>query len=64
MLPLTLGYATSASISKKEAIFLWFILCTIAYAKDFSYMGVPGGKLFVTDVVLASLLASQYRVSA
>jgi O-antigen ligase len=61
MLPLTLGYATSAGISKKEAVFLWFILCTIAYAKDFSYIGVPGSKLFVTDVVLASLLASQYK---
>jgi O-antigen ligase len=61
MLPLTLGYATSAGIARKEALFLWFILCTIAYAKDFSYIGIPGSKVFVTDIVLAILLASQYK---
>jgi O-antigen ligase len=61
MLPLTLGYATSAGASRKEALLLWFILCTVAYAKDFSYIKVPESKLFITDIVLAVLLASQYK---
>lgn len=61
MLPLTLGYARSARVSWQEGLFLWFVLCTVAYTKDFSYMGVPGTKLFVTDMVLATLLASQYK---
>jgi O-antigen ligase len=61
VLPLTLGYARSARASWEEGLFLWFVLCTVAYTKDFSYMGVPGTKLFVTDIVLATLLASHYK---
>src|SRR5450631_1497986 len=61
MLPLTLGYAASTGVSRKEALFLWFILCTVAYAKDFSYVGIPGSKLFVTDMVMVSLLVWQRK---
>jgi O-antigen ligase len=61
MLPLTLGYSASAGVSRKEALFLWFILCTVAYAKDFSYVGIPGSKLFVTDMVMVSLLVWQRK---
>jgi len=59
MLPLVLCYASSARTSKAEALLLWFVLCTVAYTKDFSYIGIPGTKLFVTEVVLAVLVLSQ-----
>jgi len=55
MLPLMAAYRRSTSISKKEAALLWFVMCTVAYTKDFSYMGVPGAPIFVTDVVLGGL---------
>ncbi len=58
MLPLTLCYASSARISRKEALFLWLVLCTVAYSKDFSYINIPGTKLFVTDIVLVTLLVA------
>jgi O-antigen ligase len=54
-LPLMMAYRKSAGISKKEAVLLWFVMCTVAYAKDFAYMGVPGAPIFVTDVVLGGL---------
>jgi O-antigen ligase len=56
MLPLVLFYASSARIPKAEGLLLWFVLCTVAYTKDFSYVGIPGTKLFVTEGVLALLL--------
>jgi O-antigen ligase len=56
MLPLVLFYASSARIAKAEGLLLWFVLCTVAYTKDFSYVGIPGTKLFVTEGVLALLL--------
>jgi len=62
LLPLILFYARSARASKKEALLLWFVLCTVAYTKDFSYIGVPGTKLFVTEIVLAVLVLSQLMV--
>jgi O-antigen ligase len=54
-LPLMMAYRKSTSISKKEMVVLWFVMCTVAYTKDFSYMGVPGAPIFVTDVVLGGL---------
>jgi O-antigen ligase len=62
VLPLILFYARSAHTSKKEALLLWFVLCTVAYTKDFSYIGVPGTKLFVTEIVLGCLMLSQFGV--
>jgi O-antigen ligase len=61
MLPLMACYAGRAHLSKKEALLLWFVLCTVAYAKDFSYINVPGTKIFVTDIVLAVLTLSLLR---
>jgi len=55
MLPLMMAYRKSAGISKKESVLLWFVMCTVAYSKDFAYMGVPGTPIFVTDVVLGGL---------
>lgn len=59
-LPLVFAYARRARVSLTEALFLWFILCTTAYTKDFSYLRLPGVPLFVTDIVLISILASIY----
>lgn len=57
-LPLMFAYAKRARVSLVEALFLWFVFCTTAYMKDFSYLRWPGTPLFVTDVVLAILLFS------
>jgi len=59
-LPLMLAYAKKARVSFEEALFLWFIFCTAAYMKDFSYLRWPGTPLFVTDIVLVVLLVSIY----
>jgi len=61
MLPLMLTYGSSTGISKKETVLLWFVMCTVAYAKDFSYMAVPGIPVFVTDVVLCVLSLALWR---
>jgi O-antigen ligase len=55
MLPLMIAYRKCARISRKETALLWFVMCTVAYARDFSYMGVPGSPIFVTDIVLGGL---------
>ncbi|MCU1315570.1 MAG: hypothetical protein JWN63_892 [Candidatus Acidoferrum typicum] len=61
-LPLMFAYAKKARISLAEGLFLWFVFCTTAYMKDFSYLRWPGIPLFVTDVVLIVLLLSIYIV--
>ena len=55
-LPLMLAYARKARVSLTEGLFLWFLFCTTAYMKDFSYLPLPGTPLFVTDVVLIVFL--------
>jgi O-antigen ligase len=55
ILPLMIAYQMSAGISRKEGVLLWFVMCTVAYTKDFAYMSVPGVPIFVTDVVLGGL---------
>ncbi len=64
MLPLVLCYASSVRASRKEALLLWFVMCTVAYTKDFSYLGVPGTKLFVTEIVLGLLTLTQLSALA
>ena len=59
-LPLAFAYARRARASLTEVLFLWFILCTTAYSKDFAYIRLPGAPLFVTDMVLIFLLTSIY----
>lgn len=59
-LPFAIAYARRARVSLTEALFLWFIFCTTTYAKDFSYLRLPGVPLFVTDIVLISILSSIY----
>jgi O-antigen ligase len=61
-LPLMFAYAKRARASLTEGLFLWFVFCTTAYMKDFSYLRWPGAPLFVTDVVLTVLLFSIYIV--
>ena len=58
--PLMIVYARKARVSPAEGLFLWFVFCTTAYTKDFSYVRFPGAPLFVTDIVLLILLASLY----
>src|SRR5439155_22816645 len=58
--PLMIAYARKARVALTEALFLWFVFCTTAYTRDFSYIRWPGTPLFVTDVVLLILLASMY----
>jgi O-antigen ligase len=55
-LPLLFAYAKKARLSLAETLFVWFVFCTTAYLKDFSYLRWPGVPLFVTDVVLVVLL--------
>lgn len=55
VLPLMMAYGKTVGISKKESALLWFVMCTVAYSKDFAYMGVPGAPIFVTDLVLGGL---------
>ena len=59
-LPLLFAYAKKARISLAETLFLWFVFCTTAYMKDFSYLRWPEAPLFVTDVVLLVLLLLIY----
>lgn len=59
-LPLMIAYAKNARISLSEGLFLWFVFCTAAYTKDFSYFRLPGAPIFVTDVVLMILLLAIY----
>ncbi|HKV61113.1 MAG TPA: O-antigen ligase family protein [Candidatus Acidoferrum sp.] len=59
-LPLMIAYARSARVALTEGLFLWFVFCTAAYTKDFSYIRFPGAPLFITDIVLLILLASIY----
>src|SRR6266436_3709635 len=61
-LPLMFAYAKRACASLTEGLFLWFVFCTTAYMKDFSYLRWPGIPLFVTDIVLTVLLVSIYIV--
>ena len=61
-LPLMFAYAKRACASLTEGLFLWFVFCTTAYMKDFSYLRWPGVPLFVTDIVLTVLLVSIYIV--
>lgn len=56
--PLMFAYARKARIPASEGLFLWFMFCTTAYTRDFSYIRWPGAPLFVTDVVLLVLLLS------
>jgi O-antigen ligase len=62
-LPLMFAYARRARASLAEASLLWFIFCTTAYMKDFSYLRWPGTPVFVTDVVLVVLLLSIFVAS-
>jgi O-antigen ligase len=60
-LPLSYFYARKTGASRPESILFWFVLDTVAYAKDFAYIRVPGLPLFITDVVLALFLLSFFR---
>jgi O-antigen ligase len=61
-LPLMFAYVKKTRVSLAEGLFLWFVFCTTAYLKDFSYLRWPGTPFFVTDVVLIVLLLSIYIV--
>ena len=58
--PLMVAYSRKAKIRLTEGLFLWFVLCTTAYTRDFSYLRWPGAPVFVTDVILLLLLLSSY----
>jgi O-antigen ligase len=56
MLPLCLQYARAARTRIQEGILLWFILGMVTFAKDFSYIRLPGVPIFITDVLLVLFL--------
>ena len=58
--PLMVAYSRKAKIHLTEGVFLWFVLCTTAYTRDFSYLRWPGAPVFVTDAVLLVLLLSTH----
>lgn len=62
-LPFCLLYAWGQGIRLSEGLLLWFILCTTAYIKNFSYISIPGTPLFITDLVLVVLLLSISRTA-
>jgi O-antigen ligase len=55
---LMFGYARRSGISLTEGLFLWFVFCTTAYTRDFSYIHWPGTPFFITEIVLALLFLS------
>lgn len=55
-LPLIVAYAKKARTSLSEGLLLWFVFCTTAYMKDFSYFRSLGAPVFVTDILLMILL--------
>lgn len=57
-LPLMFAYVRRARISLTDGLFLWFVFCTTAYTRDFSYVHLPGTPFFVTDIVLVILFFS------
>jgi O-antigen ligase len=57
-LALMFGYVRHAGISVTEGFFLWFVFCTTAYTRDFSYIHWPGTPFFVTEIVLVLLFLS------
>ena len=59
-LALMFGYVRRAGVSLTEGLFLWFVFCTAAYTRDFSYIHWPGMPFFVTDIVLMILFLSIY----
>ena len=59
-LPLMFGYVRRAGVTVGEGFLLWFVFCTAAYTRDFSYIHLPGTPLFVTDCVLVILFLSIY----
>ena len=62
-LALMFGYVRRARISAAEGLFLWFVFCTTAYTRDFSYIHWPGTPFFVTDIVLVILFLSVYMAA-
>jgi O-antigen ligase len=62
-LALMFGYVRRAGISVTEGLFLWFVFCTTAYTRDFSYIHWPGTPLFVTEIVLVLLFLSIYLLA-
>ena len=55
-LPFLLLHGRKLRFSFSESIFLWFILNTAAYSKDFAYIKVPGAPIYITDVTLVIVL--------
>src|SRR5260370_1147237 len=57
-LALMFGYVRRAGISVTEGLLLWFVFCTTAYTRDFSYIHLPRTPLFVTGIVFVLLFLS------
>jgi O-antigen ligase len=53
-----LTYAWNGGKSTRFGLLLWFVLGTVTFSKDFSYVRLPGLPVFVTDVVLVVLILS------
>lgn len=53
-----LNYAWNNRKSTRFGLLLWFVLGTVTFSKEFSYIRLPGEPVFVTDVVLVVLILS------
>lgn len=53
-----LGWAWNNGESTRFGLVLWFVLGTVTFSKDFSYIRLPGEPVFVTDVALGILILS------
>ncbi len=56
VLPFVLLHGRKLRFSLVESLLLWFVLCTVAYTRDFAYLKIPGAPIYVTDVILVLAL--------
>ena len=56
VLPFVILHGRKLRLSIVESLLLWFVLCTVAYTKDFAYLRIPGAPIFITDVILVVAL--------
>ena len=59
-LPLMLLHGSRLKFKVSDSYLLWFVLCTAAYTKDFAYIKVPDVPIYITDITLAILVASNF----
>jgi len=56
VLPFMLLHGRKLRLAFTESLLLWFVFCTVAYARDFAYFKLPRVPVYVTDVILVLAL--------